>query len=248
MNHGTELQMEWESGATEILAEKLGGTLIIAPHPDDESLGCGGTIAILTEKGIEVNIVFVSDGSMSHPNSKKYPEKKLALLRENEAMDALKILGVPQKNCTFLKLKDGSVPTMGQDGFHGAVDLMVKEIVKTRPQTILVPWQKDPHVDHRASWKIVDEALRKTNIKVGVKQYFIWIWALAKNGDLPHAPNTKWYKIDIQNVLHIKQKAIKAHVSQTSNLIDDDPEGFTLSYEILDYFKRPFEIFIESNV
>ena len=69
-----------------------GKTLVVAPHPDDESLGCGGAIALLRKFGREVSVLTMSDGTLSHPNSVKFPPEKLRELRENEMLAALEIL------------------------------------------------------------------------------------------------------------------------------------------------------------
>ena len=73
---------------------RWGTTLVVAPHPDDESLGCGGAIALLRQQEQTVQVLFVSDGSMSHPNSQKYSAEARRDLREQEARNALAILGV----------------------------------------------------------------------------------------------------------------------------------------------------------
>ena len=72
---------------------QIGNALVIAPHPDDESLGCGGTIALLRQRGYSVHVLFVSDGTMSHPNSPAYPAERLRKVREAEALDALEVPG-----------------------------------------------------------------------------------------------------------------------------------------------------------
>jgi LmbE family N-acetylglucosaminyl deacetylase len=51
--------------------------IVIAPHPDDESLECGGLIADACEQGLRAKVVIVSDGAGSHPNSKAYPPDRL---------------------------------------------------------------------------------------------------------------------------------------------------------------------------
>ena len=56
----------------------FGKTLIVAPHPDDESLGCGGAIALLRKFNLEVSILVLSDGTLSHPNSLKFPKGNFA--------------------------------------------------------------------------------------------------------------------------------------------------------------------------
>ena len=109
---GVDFKQRWADSANDIhLSDKFfGTTVIIAPHPDDESLGCGGIIALLKKAGRLVKIIFVSDGSFSHPNSKKFTAALLMQLREKEALAAVKILGVPKKDCYFMRLKDGDVP------------------------------------------------------------------------------------------------------------------------------------------
>jgi LmbE family N-acetylglucosaminyl deacetylase len=59
--------------------------IIVAPHPDDESLACGGLIAHACARGLRAKVVIVTDGAGSHPNSKAYPPDRLSALREDEA-------------------------------------------------------------------------------------------------------------------------------------------------------------------
>src|ERR1700722_6232549 len=63
--------------------------LVVAPHPDDETLGCGGLISLLAQKDRVFYIVFVTDGSASHRNSSAWPAGRLATQREREASNAL---------------------------------------------------------------------------------------------------------------------------------------------------------------
>jgi len=87
-----------------------GKTLVVAPHPDDESLGCGGAIALLREFESEVKILVLSDGTLSHPNSVKFPPEKLRETREREMLHALEILGVAADAVDFFRYRDRSVP------------------------------------------------------------------------------------------------------------------------------------------
>jgi hypothetical protein len=73
-----------------------GGLVVVAPHPDDESLGCGGLIAEARAEGRRTRVVVVSDGTGSHPASKAYPKERLRDLRENEARKAV---GCPTGSC-----------------------------------------------------------------------------------------------------------------------------------------------------
>ena len=69
--------------------------LILAPHPDDESLGCGGLIAQCCAAGTPPHVVILTDGCNSHPNSQTHPPERLRHLREEEAREALLLLGMP---------------------------------------------------------------------------------------------------------------------------------------------------------
>ena len=112
--------------ATDLDPAQLGlRVLIVAPHPDDESIGCGGLIAVLASRGVHLNVVIVTDGSGSHPNSLKYPRSRLAQLRAREATQALGILGVDEKNVWFCGLHDRFVPARKtrvarQSGWEGS--------------------------------------------------------------------------------------------------------------------------------
>lgn len=234
--------------AVEIYAEdlvKFGTTVVIAPHPDDESLGCGGTIALLREAGLPVHVIFVSDGTLSHPNSKKYPAEKLKQLRESEALNALKILNVDADDASFMRLKDRSVPNSGEPHFEAAVQQILQILQPLQPDTILVTWEKDLHPDHRAAWQIVNAAASELKKTPQILQYLIWIWELGENSDLTVNQSNKFYFIDIKTVFDQKKQAIAAHISQVSRLIDDDPKGFFLSPEILSHFDHADELFIE---
>ena len=75
--------------------------LVVAPHPDDETLGCGGLISLLAQNGRVFYIVFVTDGSASHRNSSAWPAARLATQREREASNALACLGIENGHAGF---------------------------------------------------------------------------------------------------------------------------------------------------
>ena len=90
-----------------------GGVLVVAPHQDDESLACGGLIAAACAAKRRVKIVFVSDGTGSHPRSRTYPRGRLRALREGEARRAAFTLGLAPRHLKFLRLPDRFVPNKG---------------------------------------------------------------------------------------------------------------------------------------
>ncbi len=222
----------------------FGCTLVVAPHPDDESLACGGTIALLTAAGNPVYVLFVSDGSMSHPNSKKWSAAQRVALRESEALEALAALQVPAGHARFLRLPDARVPVPGTAGGDKAVAAISSCIKEIRPRTILLPWRRDTHPDHRASWLLLQAAILRFPAPPLMLEYPLWLWERGSAEDLPRPDEVTVYRIDVSPFLKQKQEAILAHRSQISGLIDDDPAGFQLSAEVLDHFRVSFEIFM----
>lgn len=222
----------------------FGTTLIVAPHADDESLGCGGIISLARKYGQTVYILLLSDGTLSHPNSKKFPAEKLRETRENELVEAAKLMGVPAENLVFCRYKDRSVPSKNTEGFEDAVTNMSKIMSILKPQSIFVPWRRDPHPDHRAAFDLINEA-ETENAKI--YEFPIWLQELGNSEDAPTTDEVMPFRVNIESVLDKKMKAIAAHHSQTTDMIKDDAEGFRLSEEMISTFNVPYETFYISK-
>lgn len=227
---------------------EFGSMLVVAPHPDDESLGCGGAIALLRQLGCPVRVLVISDGTLSHPRSRQYPAPALAALRERETLCALAGLGVESEAVTFLRLKDGSVPVKSAAGFDEAIARCLAYLATIAPATILLPWRRDPHPDHRASWELIYTAMAHLRLSPRLVEYPIWDWDSAQRGDAPAIGEVTAWRLDISAVLPQKLQAIAAYRSQTTDLIDDDPEGFRLTPEMLAHFAHPWELFLEASL
>ncbi len=227
---------------------ELGPTLVVAPHPDDESLGCGGAIARLVDLGIGVSVAFVSDGARSHPNSNRYPAAALRTLREAEAKAALAAIGLDAEGpgVAFFGLPDTAVPGPDSEGFPDAVARAATFCRARAPQTILLPWRRDPHCDHRASRSIFLAAIETLARPPRPLEYPVWAYEAADPDDLPRRGEVLVWRLDVAGVLPRKRAAIEAHRSQVTALIDDDPAGFRLSPAMLAHFDRPWELYLES--
>lgn len=221
--------------------------LVVAPHPDDETLGCGGAIALLKQQGYTVKILVMSDGTQSHPNSHKYPASALKYLRESETRCAMKTLGVEPTHITFLELPDGAVPEFGAADFQPTVNQCCRYLTDVNPNVIFAPYRADPHPDHRAVYQILQAALAQTRRCPRVIEYPIWDWDLKQRQPYTQSLQQAW-RLDISKIVALKQQAIAAYRSQTTNLIDDDPTGFRLTPQMLSNFAHPWEIYLEENL
>ena len=217
--------------------------LIVAPHPDDETLGCGGAIALLRSLNCHVQVLVISDGTLSHPRSQKYPADRLRCLREAETLSALKLLGVEVNHVTFWRMQDGSISTQ----YQSAVASCRAYITEVAPQIIFLPWRYDPHADHRGTWKLIYAVLDGLRLSPRLIEYPIWDWDWEQRGSLPASLDVTTWRLNISTVVELKQQAIAAYRSQITDLIDDDPEGFRLSAEMLANFTHPWEVYIEEN-
>jgi len=121
--------------------------IVIAPHPDDESLACGGLIVEACRQGLRGKVVIVSDGAGSHPNSRAYPPDRLASLREEEARQAGAELGLKPEEMLFLGLPDRFVPYKGEDA-ERAIGVIADCVREIGAGSLFVSWRHDPHCDH----------------------------------------------------------------------------------------------------
>ncbi|MGB3293925.1 MAG: PIG-L deacetylase family protein [Phormidesmis sp.] len=217
--------------------------VVVAPHPDDETLGCGGAIALLQQRAIPVHILVVSDGTQSHPHSTLYPATKLRALREKETCAAAQTLGLSPTAVTFLRWPDTAVPHPGDPDFPAVVGDCRRYLLHHLPTLLFVPWQHDRHCDHRAAWKIMQHCL--SSYPQPLQQFVYSIWGSPSAG-LPALPSgeTGW-RLDISAVESLKRQAAMAHQSQTTNLIADDPMGFRLTPTMLNNLIQPWETYLE---
>lgn len=225
----------------------LGATVVVAPHPDDESLGCGGLLALLVQDRNAVQVWVMTDGSKSHPASASYPRDRLAALRERETLDALTLLGLSPASARFLRYRDCGLPVAGTAAFDRAVARLHRLLVALAPDTLVVPWRRDPHCDHEATWALCRAAIAGLPKPPRWLEYPIWAWARPESEVAPQGGEGAAWRLDISPHLARKERAIAQHRSQLGGLIDDDPGGFQLEPEMLANFTRSWELFIEPN-
>ncbi|NHN87143.1 PIG-L deacetylase family protein [Acetobacter conturbans] len=220
-----------------------GTTLIAAPHPDDESLGCGGFIAEAVQRGRPPVVVIVSDGSGSHPRSRTWPPQRLARQRQHEAREAMARLKLPPERLKFLGLRDTAVPTTGP-AFSDAVEKLSILIRDYNCTNVLVSWRHDPHCDHEAVW-LMGQALKSRHPNLKILAYPVWGLTLPPDTDIEEPP-PQGARLDITSHLAAKRAAVNAHHSQRGLMIHDDPTGFVLPEDLLNKILLPYEIFIAS--
>ncbi len=217
-----------------------GGLVVVAPHPDDESLGCGGLMAEARAQGRPVRLVVVSDGCGSHTHSKLYPPERLRSLREAETLEAVALLGLGPSDVRFLRLPDAHVPSAGPQA-EAAAEAVAEAARDCGAGAVFVTWRHDPHCDHRASAEIARLARPRLGA-ARLYEYPVWGWTLPPETDVGSAP--EGFRLDVSAHRAAKTRAVHAHASQTTDLIADDPTGFRLEPAMIERLCGPFERFV----
>ncbi|MEJ5300283.1 MAG: glycosyltransferase [Thermodesulforhabdaceae bacterium] len=189
-----------------------GPYLIIAPHPDDETFGMGGTIALAARRGIRVFVVIVTDGSQAGDSQ----------TRQSEAVAATGILGVEKVICWGIA--DRKVEE-NQLLFHKKLPSIVEEV---KPRTVFLPSPFEFHPDHRATTIFAWEILKEIGFTGQV-----WLYEITKQGEANRL-------IDITSTIDVKKQAIQAYTSQLKERPYEDTvlalnraRAFSLSPDVL---------------
>jgi len=222
------------------LAAASGPSLVIAPHPDDESLGCGASIAQLRARGERVRIVIVTDGAAAGQSAIIGPEK-LSSLRHKEAEQAAGALGLADGDLIFLQFPDAH--TQEQEAAIEAA--LCEQIRSLNPKRIFSPYGVDGHLDHRVIAAAIDRLDAKGIIACPVYEYPIWFWSAHAVGHLlqPHKL-TRLRRVAAGTFLAAKKTAIAAHQSQFQ-APTDEAGWFSFPPGFLSRFLTPFELFFE---
>lgn len=128
--------------------------LVVAAHPDDELLGCGGTIMFFKEKGYKIKNIFMSDGE----SSRNINKKRIKLLIEKRQSQA-KLVSKKMKiqNPIFFNYPDNQMDTVP---FLEIVKKIENEIKKYQPHIIFTHFENDLNIDHRITFNAVLTATR----------------------------------------------------------------------------------------
>jgi len=209
--------------------------VIIAPHPDDEVLGCGGLLQGLVALERPIQLISVTDGSASHPGSQRWPVERLSVVRPQESAQALHRLGVPLHSLKWLRagLSDSQVAAR-EDELVGFIQRYLKPT-----DVLFTTWREDGHCDHEA----VGRASAKAAEAVGARLYelpvWTWHWATAEDALVP------WHrarKIPLTcAAVARKRHAIHAFASQ----LEGDPQiGLppVLAPYVVERLLQPFEV------
>jgi LmbE family N-acetylglucosaminyl deacetylase len=221
---------EWDEVLGEVSIFQWPATcriVVVSPHPDDETLGVGGLLAMAAERSLTVVVVSVTNGELA------YVHENLASLRRNELTCALSLLsGSEEFEHYYLDIPDGSV---------ARYEIELRNIVRhllAPGDLVLCPLKDDGHSDHEATARSTIEAAGLAGARV--RCFPIWGWRHHQmaSSSLRHGERLVLTRLARRR----KQQAVACFKSQVGNVDSVVPP------QMLEHFNRDFEILVDPSV
>jgi LmbE family N-acetylglucosaminyl deacetylase len=223
-----------------------GPVLVLAPHPDDETLGCGAAIARFCAEGRKVRVIIVTDGRASARPALISPDE-LAEIRRKEVLKAMDVLGVAREEIVFWDYPDGET-AMHADKLAGDVALHVQGFA---PGVVFTASRFDKNPDHRALAAVVERLQSDGKIQCRVFQYPIWAGAFHWLWQTPCVllyllRSGRGWKIKTGAYLEKKRSALGMYASQFGNLTGETGRR-KMTNGFAERFCNGWELFFESK-
>ncbi len=214
--------------------------LIISPHQDDETLGCGGLIALKRLDGQSVHVAFVTDGSASHHGHPVRSPTEVSALRADEARTSLRLLGVETPAIHFLGAPDGKLARLSPDRFEAVAAQITALLADIRPNEVFLPFRRDGGAEHEAAFALFAHALRSTAYRPRVYEFPIWSWWNPLLLITSIFPLRRIVRFRFDGYEFLKARALAAYKSQTEPMPPWTrpvlPPGFVRSFESSEEF------------
>ena len=223
--------------------EEMPALVVVAAHPDDETLGAGGLLALAAELRVDTAVIIASNGEHSHPASPTHSPEQLAAVRRTEVLAAVSTLN-PEASVLFLDLPDGQLADFEED-----LVARIKAEIAPMPADswILTPWTGDRHPDHEAVARATHQA--GVGLSLRIFGYPIWAWHWAQPADTSDQgtsfPSPGMLRVNLtDSQLETKKSALAMHASQVESLSPADGDEAVVPPSMLEHFTRDFEVFI----
>ena len=219
--------------------------IVFAPHPDDETFGCGGLIAKRLSENCEVLVVVLTDGKYAFQvmfgiDSEPTPDE-LQEIRKEEVKRATKILGLPEKNLLFLDFEDGTLEKNQTEVKRKVLEILKKSC----PAEVYFTYEKDVNSDHYITSRIVKDAVRELGLDTATYEYSV-VRKYARIGPVID----RWLSVfkrnmvhvDIAKFLHLKAAALREFKSEVTILSPRQPRPIMENIESYLKDREPFFI------
>lgn len=214
-----------------------GRAVVVAPHPDDEVLGVGGTLALLTTAGVSVCVVAVSDGEASHPYSLTTTPAQLAQIRRAEQNLALARLGLDRAPIHRCGLPDGGLEHHEADLADALTGLLDEHT------WCLSTWAHDGHPDHEAAGRSATRAAGRTGARLLSFPVWAWHWAQPADRRVPWRAARQVLLPPL--IARAKRHAVRAFASQLEPLSTQPGDEAILGPSAVARLTRDYEVILQ---
>ncbi len=218
-------------------------TIVFAPHPDDEVLGCGGLLTLKRIEGVPVCVAYITDGRASHPAHPVLTPEMLVVQRKAEAQTAMGLLGVERAALQFLEVPDGTLMHLNVPADDELIRRIAAVLRSTRPSEIFLPYRHDGSSEHDAAFIFVVRALEQTGLQPRILEFPVWSWWNPLLLIRPLFTSRKVWRSDFRGRENIKKQALATYVSQ----VEPTPPWTmpVLSNKFVSFFTSSEEFFFE---
>jgi len=232
--------------------------LVLAPHPDDETLGCGGLVMRKRAAGQAVHVAVVTDGAATGAAEADRGAARADMVarRAQETTEACERLGVDADHLRFFDFPDGALA----DHAEALRTRIAQAVAEITPSEIYVCALDDGHRDHVALARVVRALHAEGGLgAASLWEYPVWFWdfrswrpdgATNKAGFVSGVQRLRLrlralnaVTVDITGLEHRKRDALACHKSQVGALADRDWSGLPRNF--LAFFLRDKEVFFE---
>lgn len=214
-------------------------TLVVAPHPDDETLGCGATIARMRSRGTVVFVLLITGGGQS-PRPAGMTVADLTSLRRSEAADALAILGVDAEHTIRLDFPDGGLHLV-REALVEAIKAVLSRIDVSQ---VMVTSLRDRHPDHATVAEATVDTVDRYFPAVRLYEYAVWqrlpaltaardlgLSALGAQPGSQRPVRTRPHLVSTEGFLNVKRQAMSEYQSQLPHFPTGFVDDFFLMFE-----------------
>ncbi|MEZ5979853.1 MAG: PIG-L deacetylase family protein [Planctomycetota bacterium] len=179
-----------------------GPVLLLAPHPDDEVLGCGLTCHKHALQGDRVHVVVAFDGALGNLGNEALSPSEFVAARQEETRASCRLLGFEEP--LFLGYPENHVP--GENDVEHAVSQLAGLVAGIRPRTVFAPWPGEHQIDHATLAAAVDAALDRAAAEHDVRPD-VWLYEVWSALVPTHV-------VDVTDVFELKGAALRLHRTQ----------------------------------
>jgi LmbE family N-acetylglucosaminyl deacetylase len=218
-------ERSWAALTAPAWSPPVGPLVVVAPHPDDETLGAGGLIHTWAARSLPVVIISITNGEAACPEV-----RDLAVVRRGELLAARDELAPAGIDIVHLNLPDGGVNEHAEEVANAI------RAITPRGATLIAPFEHDGHPDHDAAGRIARDVAASCNATLA--QYPIWAWHHAT----PHLFAGE--RLGRFALSFTAQRAKQTAIQQFRSQLRDRPGGAIVPEHVLGHFARSYEVFV----